>query len=1761
MRFSWLASQGNFTSRSAKRKSAAAGYNRRLRIERLEDRRLLAITVNTLVDELDGSILDGDISLRDALLAATPFETIGFDASLTAGGPATLTLTLGELRITKDVTIQGPGSELLTIDASGNDLTPFLDNGDGSRVFNVNNGGGTNIDVKINALTLTGGDAILDGGAIRNLENLATTGLVVAGNSSQRDGGGIFTSGSLTLINSTVSGNVASRDGGGVFSSGPYLTVHESNISNNTANGGGGGIANGAAANYLMITDSTINGNFANGSGGGVLQANGNARITGSTFQSNRSFQQGAGVSSSAGSLTVIDSYVSYNRTYQGNGGGIFSNTGTATVLRTTITGNTASNTGGGIHSSTGSLTVTESSLLYNRSYSSGDGGGIWIDNGTLAVTDCTISGSFTNGNGGGIASETADATVLRTTMANNWGNDGGGIWSSGGSLNISESTLNQNFAPGSGGGIFSDDAFLNIQSSTISGNAAGSDGGGLWIQASAGAYVSLKHSTVAFNRARAYYSGLGAGGGIITSGSTIVGLNHTIVANNVRAGTADDIFGKATAYYSLIGVDSNALINNTGGGLIGTSVQPIDPLLDALADNGGPTLTHALLSGSLAVDAGFPNLSPGYDAPLYDQRGPSFSRVRNGDGQPGARIDIGAFEVIPGTIRGQKWHDLNGNGVKDPGEPGLEGWTIYLDANGNGEFDIDSPTFASTNVPQSPPPFSYVFSTLTVDGQSAIDDVNVTFDITAPIDGNLFDLYLVSPAGAYTQLFHNVGGSGSNFTNTTLDDEAATSIFSAAAPFTGSFRPQQSLSGLDGQNPNGTWTLYFYNNDFNNIVTLNSWSLTFTTSEKTTTTDAEGNYTFFELPPGSYGVGEVQQPGWELTTSISSAATALNNLNANNAAISALVPDRFDFSEGDFGNYINDGGNDMYDGGNFLNTNLAGGIFYTTGLVTPGDFAFGPGSEYFTAKYPGLFVMGATNISINSFQISGNVGADGGGLADGGVVQTTVDGLPYTIFVKRVYNADDPSVNHIVMVPGNGAGVSHTFDAFTDNDFHSVTGLSSVNEIYYALVARANGQYLSNRDVLNIANEFLSNIGTSELYTVVLNSGDVVEGIDFGNYAPNGSIQGQKWHDLNGDGVHDPGEPGLPDWTIFLDENRNNILDATQRLEPDNYVRGTPLTNALPGAHLSIPELPNVSVVAAISFNAASTGTQVIGSGSGIQWGNGRSLRIDFDQPTDFVSLDVISDGSSEMGTMTAFNSDGNVVATVTTLGLSTGRVQFMAIARESSDIAYVIAGAGVAGTEIHLDNLRVGAAEPMRFTDAMGNYAFDDLPVGDYLVAELMKSGWTPTSSDPFADTQLRLAASHSAITSLVQNRYDFLEGETGNRIFDGGNNMYDEGNILDTNRASAIPYTNGAIVPTAAFGPGSEYFTAKFPGLFVMGATNMSINAFSISGNLGANGLGQTNSMYFNTTVDGQTFTVIARRVYNAGTPSINQVIVIPGNAAGVVPHFGVNTDEDFFALTGMASTDEMYYALVSANGGAFLSDVEIRAIANQFIRIIISGARPVTVGANEDVTGIDFSNEGPVVPALLGDYNRDSIVNAADYTVWRNSLWQTDLTGYSGADGDGNGNITWADYEVWKAHYGQSLFLGAAAGVELLSAETAAADEAPFAPSPPVAVLSAAFVPATQSAELFSAPAESIGLGAQPVAASPLRPGKVVRGEHVLNVARRDDALLQWLANDTRVAACFDKVRQRNGTHWDDTSAAKSEPADAMDEAFALLSNAL
>ena len=183
----------------------------------------------------------------------------------------------------------------------------------------------------------------------------------------------------------------------------------------------------------------------------------------------------------------------------------------------------------------------------------------------------------------------------------------------------------------------------------------------------------------------------------------------------------------------------------------------------------------------------------------------------------PGARITGINFRnsqsPLRQSIEGTKYNDLDADGERQPGENGLEGWTIFIDGNNNGVLDMAAvplPTVHSTDVGQAITDFGTMNSTLEFSGgATSINDVNIELDITHSFDGDL-DVYLVSPAGTQIELFTGIGGEGDNFTGTILDDQASMSITDAAAspPFNGTFRAEELLAGLNGENPNGIWTL-----------------------------------------------------------------------------------------------------------------------------------------------------------------------------------------------------------------------------------------------------------------------------------------------------------------------------------------------------------------------------------------------------------------------------------------------------------------------------------------------------------------------------------------------------------------------------------------------------------------------------------------------------------------------------------------------------------------------------------------------------------------------------------------------------------------------------------------------------------------------------------------------------------------------------------------------------------------------------------------
>ena len=215
----------------------------------------------------------GPGSLRQALQDAADGDTINFSSSLNG---QTITLTSGQLLVSKSVAISGPGATTLAV--NGSHLGRILRTAPG-------------IDVTLSGLTITNGAVTSDfaGGIYNDHATLTVSNCTISANSAdQGTGGGIYNDGSatMTIINSTISGNTA-WPGGGICNDGT-MTITNTTLSGNSDNGFnfGGGILN---FGTLTISNSTFSGNSCGteffSHGGGIYNEGGTVKIGNTIFK------------------------------------------------------------------------------------------------------------------------------------------------------------------------------------------------------------------------------------------------------------------------------------------------------------------------------------------------------------------------------------------------------------------------------------------------------------------------------------------------------------------------------------------------------------------------------------------------------------------------------------------------------------------------------------------------------------------------------------------------------------------------------------------------------------------------------------------------------------------------------------------------------------------------------------------------------------------------------------------------------------------------------------------------------------------------------------------------------------------------------------------------------------------------------------------------------------------------------------------------------------------------------------------------------------------------------------------------------------------------------------------------------------------------------------------------------------------------------------------------------------------------------------
>ncbi|WP_051907745.1 choice-of-anchor Q domain-containing protein [Flavimarina sp. Hel_I_48] len=565
----------------------------------------------------------------------------------------------------------------------------------------------------------------------------------VWGNIATNEGGGLWNGSGTMTINgtefydniaqgSTVADPLEIKGGGAIFANDNGILVinGDTNFHDNYATGNGG---SGGGVLMAVNTSLTIKGtegnpvvftnNAANRAGGAIEDWSLDTSITKIDFTDFTGNSAGVsidGFSATAAPgnggaihITGNGSIETNNTSANGNfaaaeGGAYWNSTGTMTVYTSMFSNNIASgddstNGGGALFNNGGTLNVWYSDIMNNKADgASGSGGGIQnVAGGNLTVNSTTISGNEAMRAGGGIEDNSSEnigtVRLMEVTLDDNStasapGNGGALHITGPGNSWIEGTTVSNNYASNQGGGLWNGAGTMDIRRSTISGNNTDGTGGGIYNLAGS---LFANVVTIAFNDAG------GIGGGIDTPEGSTSTLRNTIVAMN-SASSGMDVANTGTyvsSDYNLIGQDDTDIFPAKSNDLVGTAESPVDPMLEALADNGGPTMTHALNQGSAAYNAGNPN-----DSDL-DQRGEAVF---------GGRRDIGAFEAQM-TL-----------GVDDVIAASLSKSVLYPNPSRGGTVQLNIPATVTSKVNISIIEIGSGKTVLSQEGVSGINELNV---------------------------------------------------------------------------------------------------------------------------------------------------------------------------------------------------------------------------------------------------------------------------------------------------------------------------------------------------------------------------------------------------------------------------------------------------------------------------------------------------------------------------------------------------------------------------------------------------------------------------------------------------------------------------------------------------------------------------------------------------------------------------------------------------------------------------------------------------------------------------------------------------------------------------------------------------------------------------------------------------------------------------------------------------------------------------
>lgn len=355
-----------------------------------------------------------------------------------------------------------------------------------------------------------------------------------------------------------------------------------------------------------------------------LAASGGTIQIAAATYQENLSIPFSLKLNGAKAATTIVDGTQTANVFTVG--------AGISLMLSNLTVKNGVGYSGGGGVDNAGTLTVNKSNFYTNTALS----GGAIFNTGTVTITNSNLSGNspyfFGHSASCGAIDNRSTMTITNSTFYSNYANNNstaGGAICNGGTLTITGTTFNDNQSQGNNGGyggaIYNYAGTLSVTNSTFYLNSATTGGGAIYSQ---GGTVQISNSTFGINAATS-----GGGGGALSNAGSSFLIQNSIVDN---IGYGGNCAGTITSDgYNLSG-DSSC--NFTGPG----DLNGKNPKLGALRNNGGPTQTMVLQSGSPALDAGNPAGCRDFAGNLLttDQRG----QPRPGKGET-IGCDIGAYE------------------------------------------------------------------------------------------------------------------------------------------------------------------------------------------------------------------------------------------------------------------------------------------------------------------------------------------------------------------------------------------------------------------------------------------------------------------------------------------------------------------------------------------------------------------------------------------------------------------------------------------------------------------------------------------------------------------------------------------------------------------------------------------------------------------------------------------------------------------------------------------------------------------------------------------------------------------------------------------------------------------------------------------------------------------------------------------------------------------------------------------------------------